>query len=329
MKLIFAIGTIALSILMLTVSQQVANASGNNETTSTNITTNTQLKTYTDPTGFFTLQYPVNWTVSQDKPLSGDRSSVMFKNQPGPGGVSISVQPSMYRSPEEFRNGFSSSYANYFAGWDSKRTVLGEGFGVYSIGCYDTYYLLDTNYINPSNPIKEMSLESRIGYQDMRIIFIGYAQSFDQQMPMVQKMINSIKITSNTSNTPVQAATQSSSNSTSNTSVPFTSSLQPYSSNPPQLQILGTNSFYDNNQYNPALHIVGEVLNYGTQMATFVKVVTTLYNANNQVVGTDYTYTTPSHIMPGKKAPFEIVVNRKDISGGDFRNVHHFSLQLV
>ena len=125
---------------------------------------------------------------------------------------------------------------------------------------------------------------------------------------------------------PIKAA-QSSSNSTSNTSAPFSTPPQLSSSTPPQLQLLGMNSFYDNNQYNPALHIVGEVLNYGTQMATFVSVSTTLYDANNQVVGIGHSYTTPSTIMPGKKAPFETVVYRDNIKGGDFRNVHHFSLQ--
>jgi hypothetical protein len=35
------------------------------------------------------------------------------------------------------------------------------------------------------------------------------------------------------------------------------------------LQTLGMNTFYNNDQYNPALHIVGEVLNKTTEIATF------------------------------------------------------------
>ena len=247
--------------------------------------------------------------------LGSPGSSVSFRNQPVvPGsGVSISVHPSIYKSPREFRNSFSSFGNSFVHG--SKKTILGEGFGVYSIGGNDTYYLVYTDYSVPSNPSKGMALFSRIGDQDMGIFFSGpTTQSFDQQMPAVQKMIDSIKITP--------------SNPTNNTSAQYSTPPQLPSSTPPQLRILGTNSFYDNNQYNPGLHTVGEVLNYGTEKATFVSVSATLYDANNQVVGIGHTYTTPSNIMPGKKAPFEIVVYRDNIKGGDFRSVHHFSLQL-
>ena len=127
----------------------------------------------------------------------------------------------------------------------------------------------------------------------------------------------------------IRAAAQTSSNSTINTNTPSSNPPQLSSSNPPpKLLLLGTNSFYDNNQFSPGLHIVGEVLNNGTQTATLVSVSATLYDANSRVVGVGNTYTTPSEIMPGKKAPFEIVVSRDNIQGGDFRNVHNISLQV-
>lgn len=40
-----------------------------------------------------------------------------------------------------------------------------------------------------------MMLVSRIGYQEMTIVFTDDPGSFDKQMPVVQKMIDSIKIT--------------------------------------------------------------------------------------------------------------------------------------
>ena len=66
------------------------------------------------------------------------------------------------------------------------------------------------------------------------------------------------------------------------------------------------NSFYDDNQYYPELHIVGEVLNNGTQTANSVQVSVTLYDINNHVVGTGSTYTTPSTIESGMRVPFEM-----------------------
>ena len=49
-----------LLIIVIYGTTQVTNANA----TATNITTNTQLKRYTDPAGFFTLQYPADWTVN-------------------------------------------------------------------------------------------------------------------------------------------------------------------------------------------------------------------------------------------------------------------------
>ena len=96
----------------------------------------------------------------------------------------------------------------------------------------------------------------------------------------------------------------------------------------PQLQLLGMNTFYDNNQFNTGLHIVGEVLNNGTQTATSLSVFVTLYDISNQVVGTGHTDLTPSSIEPGKKVPFEIIVYRDNIKGGDFNNIYHVNVQV-
>jgi hypothetical protein len=49
-----------------------------------------------------------------------------------------------------------------------------------------------------------------------------------------------------------------------------------------QLQPLGMNTFYGDDEYNPVLHIVGEFLNNTTQTATLVQVSATLYDINNR-----------------------------------------------
>lgn len=88
-----------------------------------------------------------------------------------------------------------SSDANYYAITHPGTTILDEGFGVYSIAGYDTYAFLYTDYKDPTSTKKGIGLTCRIGYQQMSILFVGTPESFDQNWPTVQKMIDSIKIT--------------------------------------------------------------------------------------------------------------------------------------
>ena len=79
------------------------------------------------------------------------------------------------------------------------------------------------------------------------------------------------------------------------------------SSNDTSLRILSQYAYVEPNQIsNGILHVIGEVINESNQTARFVKVVATFYDQNNQVIGTDYTYTTLSELSPGQKSPFEI-----------------------
>ena len=52
--------------------------------------------------------------------------------------------------------------------------------------------------------------------------------------------------------------------------------------------------------------IVGEVENNGDRDVNFVKVVVTLYDEKDQVIGTTYTYTSLDSIAPGGTSPFEL-----------------------
>jgi aminoglycoside N3'-acetyltransferase len=60
------------------------------------------------------------------------------------------------------------------------------------------------------------------------------------------------------------------------------------------------------------LHIVGEVVNESPVTAKSVQIIATLYNAYSQVIGTEFTYSQPSDLAPGQRAPFDILV----LSGG-------------
>ena len=49
------------------------------------------------------------------------------------------------------------------------------------------------------------------------------------------------------------------------------------------------------------MHIVGEVLNQAPVTAKFVKIIATFYNANGQVIGTDFAYANPSDLAPNQR----------------------------
>jgi hypothetical protein len=74
-------------------------------------------------------------------------------------------------------------------------------------------------------------------------------------------------------------------------------------------RILSHSAYTDN---IGTLHIDGKAINQSPVTAKFVKIIATLYNAYNQVIGTQFTYTQPSDLARGQRAPFDILV----LSGG-------------
>lgn len=75
-------------------------------------------------------------------------------------------------------------------------------------------------------------------------------------------------------------------------------------------RILSQSSYVDD---SGNLHIVGEVINESFQILRFVEVIATFYDANNMVLGTDFTFTSPSTLQPGQRAPFDIIVSEVSI----------------
>jgi len=83
------------------------------------------------------------------------------------------------------------------------------------------------------------------------------------------------------------------------------------------LVILSHDSYVDGDW----LHVRGEVQNTGETEAKYVKVVVTLYDAADQVVGMDYTYCELDVIPPGETSPFE--------TGTDhWPNFDHYEIQV-
>jgi hypothetical protein len=60
------------------------------------------------------------------------------------------------------------------------------------------------------------------------------------------------------------------------------------------------------------LQIIGEVINKGTETAKFMKIIATVYNSQNQTIGTEYTFTDPNSIEPGQSAPFKMTLGSFD-----------------
>ena len=73
----------------------------------------------------------------------------------------------------------------------------------------------------------------------------------------------------------------------------------------PSLKFLTSSSFIDLADY---FHVVGEIQNTSPGVLRFVEVIGTFYDANNRVVATSNTYTNPSDLGPGSKAPYDLTI---------------------
>jgi hypothetical protein len=60
------------------------------------------------------------------------------------------------------------------------------------------------------------------------------------------------------------------------------------------------------------MNINGEFQNSGAQSLDFVKATATFYEMNNQVIGSDFTYTKPDTLEPGQSAPFKLTAGFGD-----------------
>ena len=75
------------------------------------------------------------------------------------------------------------------------------------------------------------------------------------------------------------------------------------------LNITSANSFFEGDFF----YIVGEVLNNANDDREFAKVTATLYDGNQDVIGTDYTFTEPSTIPSRESSPFKIAIDSTDV----------------
>jgi hypothetical protein len=49
------------------------------------------------------------------------------------------------------------------------------------------------------------------------------------------------------------------------------------------------------------------------QPVSYVRITATFYDSNNSVIGTDYTFTSPSTLQPGQRAPFDLTISEGSV----------------
>lgn len=65
------------------------------------------------------------------------------------------------------------------------------------------------------------------------------------------------------------------------------------------------------------LHVVGEVENNSPNPVQFVRIIGTFYDSGQNVVATGSTFTDPTDVSPGEKAPFDLILTQASIPLND------------
>jgi hypothetical protein len=60
--------------------------------------------------------------------------------------------------------------------------------------------------------------------------------------------------------------------------------------------------------------IVGEIANNAYSGIEYVKIISSLYDKDNKIIGTEFTYTDPTTITPNSSAPFKLMIGPSDVS---------------
>ena len=89
------------------------------------------------------------------------------------------------------------------------------------------------------------------------------------------------------------------------------------------VSIVSHSSFVDQAEY---FHVVGEVQNNSTSAVNFVQVIGTYYDANDEVVGTAFTFTQPENLPLGGTAPFDLILTSASVPMSE---IDHYSLKLT
>jgi hypothetical protein len=171
--------------------------------------------------------------------------------------------------------------------------------------------------ISPSVNIKKfqvLTIDGNIGYS---FIYSGPADDrYGEYLDSFKKMVKSGSFTP-----PIPEKKPSFLNSSNIVNISSTGNSIPFLNKSDSVTILSHNSYTDSAGY---FHVVGEVENNTPNTAQFVQVAGTFYDINNAVVGTQFTYTNPSDIISGGKAPFNLILISASVPTS---LIDHYNLQ--
>lgn len=94
-----------------------------------------------------------------------------------------------------------------------------------------------------------------------------------------------------------------------------------FAQSPDDLTILSSTSYVDSIDH---LNVVGEVQNNSPLSLDYVRVTGTFYDSMGKVVGTDFTFTSPTTINTRAKAPFHLILSE---ASTPIRQISNYSLQ--
>jgi hypothetical protein len=162
--------------------------------------------TYTDPSGFYTLQHPSGWEVEYEKPITRfDEPTTTITVKPGLGSiVIISVLHNQDDIDEDigdlalslFSRNYERDNPGVSVDASDSDTYQIDGNKAYAILSSGTFRAFTNDFLSPISDmdVKSLVLLSYFGDSALRIQFIAPALSFDNDIQDVDTMIDSIKI---------------------------------------------------------------------------------------------------------------------------------------
>jgi hypothetical protein len=146
------------------------------------------------------------------------------------------------------------------------------------------------------------------------------SKSYPKYLGDFKKILNSLEFVSANMSKPKQPSFMMDTNESNNTSpiqnltneniLDGKEQLSESSESNNKVDITSYNSYINSIGH---LHVIGEVENNSPVIAEFVKIIGTFYDDNGNVVGTSFTYSNPTDIGSGEKAPFDLILSDSTI----------------
>ncbi|HET7147510.1 MAG TPA: FxLYD domain-containing protein [Candidatus Nitrosopolaris sp.] len=280
---------------------------------------------YIDPEGRFSIDYPTIWTGVH---VTNRFQDMLESDQPPYTALIVDMLSTNISNPAVIAN-------TYKMGFSIPQNVECVKYQVE--GQKACSYMIKITKPKGTN-LEGEQIFSHVNDKMFMFTMVSEQGDFGCYLPIFQNMLTSFRSPPDTSETPNPTQASQPPPAIRNPQFipqpplfPPYQQQQPYSFPPYQQQpannyllprILSQSTYTDS---IGAVHIVGEVINQSPVTAKFVQITVTFYNAHNQVIGTDFTYTHPSDLAPGQRAPFELI----ELSGGiPMNQVRNYALTV-